>query len=87
MKSCTLIYKYAAEIPDALQRQHGAYLSSAKYKSDLNADRKFWLLGQIFINKQFLLYKKTCGIEFWSPSEPKFKAWRDACISHSQFLV
>ena len=35
------IYRYAVEIPAALQRQHGAYLSSAKYVSDLNTDKSF----------------------------------------------
>jgi hypothetical protein len=41
------IYKYSGEIiPDALQRLRGAYLSSAKYISNLNADSKFWLLGK-----------------------------------------
>jgi len=36
------IYKHSGEIiPDALQRLRGAYLSSAKYISDLNADSKF----------------------------------------------
>ena len=42
------IYRDAVEIPVALQREYDTYLSSAKYISDLKADRNFCLLGKLY---------------------------------------